>query len=243
MTTRHKLKRKELKQPDEFQSIVESVGLFFELHLAKVIIGAIAMLVAAALALGVYFYEARRGRAAAARFAQALSEIQNKQYAAAQTALAALAADEPYRAVGRLANLYLASAYLAQEQPAKARAALRRYLADGAGPAFRDIALNNLAIACEDLHDYKAAEAAYREAAKIPGPGQGRAQLGVARMLLAQGKRAEAIAAYRGFLDSNPFARERASVMETLADLGVAPPAARQPPMVRIVKPASVPRH
>ena len=65
------------------------------------------------------------------------------------------------------------------------------------------------------------------------------AELGMARMLQKQGKRAEAISVYNDFLVQHPYAPERTGVMETLAQLGVA--ADTQAPIVKIIKPASVP--
>jgi tetratricopeptide (TPR) repeat protein len=243
LATRHKLTRKELRQPDEFQSTFEALGDFLEAHLTRVLLGAGAILVLGAIVFGIYSYEVNRARAASERFSQALTELQNQQYAAAEGDLQGLAANEPHREVGRLAFFYLASAYLAQNQPAKARDDLLKYLAHDNPALFRDSALNDLAVAYEDLGDYRHAEDAYRKAAALEGPGQERAEVGVARMLLKQGRRAEAIAAYRNFLTQHPFASDRESVMETLASLGVAPPAAPGAPIVRIIKPATVPTH
>jgi tetratricopeptide (TPR) repeat protein len=242
LATRHKISRKELKQPDEFQSIFETAGLFFELHMTEVLLGVAALLVVVAIAFGLYFYEVRQGGAASARFDQALSQLQGGKYDAAEKALSSLAADEPHRAVGRLSNLYLAIAYLAQKEPAKARDTLQRYLAEDDASVFRGAALDDLAVSYEELGDYKQAENAYRQSAKIEGPEQARAELGVARMLQKQDKHAEAISAYNDFLAQHPYAPERTVVMETLAQLGVAPPAAASPlPMVKIVKPPSAP--
>ncbi len=243
MATRRKLSRKELKQPDEFQSIFETVGDFVEQHLTRVLLGLGAVLGAVAIGFVVYSYEANRSRLASERFSQALTMLQNHQYGAAEAYLSSLVTDEPHRDVGRLAKFYLASVYLAQNQPARARDELQSYLAHDNPPLFRDAALNDLAVAWEDLHDYKRAEDAYRQAAALQGPGQERAELGVARMLEKQGRRAEAIAAYRNFLSQHPFASARQSVMETLAALGVASPPMSNPPLVRIIKPATVPNH
>jgi len=236
LATRHKISRKELKQPDEFQSIFETAGLFFELHMTEALLGVAALVVIVAIALGFYYYEAHRGREAAARFDQALSDLQGGKYDAAEKELSSLATDEPHRAVGRLANLYLATAYLEQKQPAKARDLLLRYLAEDDASLFRGAALDDLAVTYEELGDYKQAEDTYRQASKIEGPEQVRAELGMARMLQKQGKRAEAISVYDEFLAQYPYAPERTGVMETLAQLGVAP--ASTPPIVNIVKPA-----
>jgi tetratricopeptide (TPR) repeat protein len=239
LATRHKISRKELRQPDEFQSIFETAGAFFEFHMTEVLLGVAALVVIVAVAFGFYYYEVRRGRAGAARFEQALTDLQAHKYDTAEKTLSSLAANEPHRAIGRLANLYLASAYLAQKEPAKARDTLLRYLAADDASIFRGTALDNLAVAYEEMGDYKQAEDAYRQAAKIEGPEQARAELGMARMLQKQGKRAEAISVYNDFLAQHPYAPERRGVMETLAQLGIA--ADTQAPIVKIIKPASVP--
>ena len=241
MATRHKISRKELKQPDEFQTVFETAALFFELHLTEVLLGAAALLVVVAIALSFLYYEAQRGRAASARFDQALSELQGGKFEPAEKELSSLAADEPHRAVGRLANLYLANAYLAQKEPAKAREALLRYLAADDASVFRGAALDDLAVTYEELGDYKQAEATYRQASAIAGPEQARADLGMARMLQKQGKRDEAVAVYRDFLAQHPYAPERTLVMETLAQLGVSPATASPPPNVKLINPPSAP--
>ena len=236
MATRHKISRKELKQPDEFQTVFETAALFFELHMTEVLLGAAALLVVVAIALSFFYYEAQRGRAASARFDQALSELQGGKYESAEKQLSSLAADDPHRAVGRLANLYLANAYLAQKEPAKAREALLHYLAGDDASVFRGAALDDLAVTYEELGDYKQAEATYRQASAIEGPEQARAELGMARMLQKQGKRDEAVAVYRDFLAQHPYGPERTLVMETLAQLGVSPATAAPSSTVNLSK-------
>jgi tetratricopeptide (TPR) repeat protein len=236
--TRPKITRKELKQPDEFQTIFETAGAFLELYLTEILIAAGALVVLIAIVLGVYYYEASRARAAAARFSEAVGELHDGKYDAAERDLASLAADEPHRAVGRLANLYLGNAYLSQNQPEKAREAFNRYLSQEESPLFRGTALNDLAVADEKLADYKQAEDAYRRASDIDGPGQARAMLGMARMLQKQGKRDDAIAVYRDFLARHPYAPERSIVMMSLAEMGVTPDAPLPVPPAKAVKPA-----
>ena len=209
--------------------------------MTEVLLGAAALVVIVAIAVGFYYHQVRRGRAAAARFDQALTELQGRKYDAAEKTLSSLAADEPHRAVGRLANLYLASAYLAQKEPAKAREALLRYLAGDDASVFRGAALDDLAVTYEELGDYKQAEATYRQASAIEGPEQARAELGMARMLQKQGKRDEAVAVYRDFLAQHPYAPEHTLVMETLAQLGVSPATAAPSPMGKLINSPSAP--
>ena len=94
MATRHKINRKELRQPDEFQSIFETAGTFFELHMTEVLLGVAALLVIVAVAFGFYYHEVRRGRAGAARFDQALTDLQAHKYDAAEKSLLSLAAEK-----------------------------------------------------------------------------------------------------------------------------------------------------
>jgi len=238
LATRPKISRKELKQPDEFQTIFETAALFFEAHRIEVFSGLAVLLGLTAIVCAIYFYEAGKTRAAAVRFEQAMSELEGGKYDAAEKTLKSLAQDEPRRAVGRLSNFYLGIAYLAQKQPDRARDSFQHYLALDDTSIFRGAALDDLAVTYEDLGDFKQAEDAYRQAAKIESPDQARAELGVARMLQRQGRRADAIAAYNDFLTRHPYAPERSIVTETLAELGAAsPPLAVSPAPAVTVKP------
>jgi predicted negative regulator of RcsB-dependent stress response len=239
--TRPKITRKELKQPDEFQTIFEAAGTYAELHLTEILLAAGALVIAVAVILGIYYYQAHRARVAAARFSKAIGELHDGKYDAAERDLTSLAADEPHRAVGRLANLYLGNAYLRQNQPKKAREALDGYLSHEDSPLFRSAALNDLAVADEKLGEYKQAEDAFRRASDIEGPGQARAMLGMARMLQKQGKREDAIAVYRDFLARHPFAAERSIVMMSLAEMGVSPDAPPPAPSAKPIRPAAAP--
>jgi Flp pilus assembly protein TadD len=82
----------------------------------------------------------------------------------------------------------------------------------------------------ESVRDYRAAGDAYRQAAAIPGPQQGEAQIGAARVLVLTGDKPGAIAAYRLFLTQNPYSPDREDVVEALARMGAAPQIARPAP-------------
>jgi tetratricopeptide (TPR) repeat protein len=149
--------------------------------------------------------------------------------------------------------LYLATAYMDENQPAKARDVLETFLQGRGQPLFRQMALTQLGVANEDLGDYRKAHDAYLRAAMIDGPRKQAAEFGVARTLARQGQKAEAIAAYKQYLKENPFSQERDSAIEALADLGAAPAADSAPvrtieippigaaPAVKAQTPASAP--
>src|ERR1700693_1973226 len=102
-TTRtQKISRKELKQPDEFQTFVANAQQFLLNNLQQVIVSAAVVLVAGAFAVGLYYYEIHRDAVAGDRFYTAISELNKKQYARAEADFEKLANDESGRDVGRL---------------------------------------------------------------------------------------------------------------------------------------------
>jgi tetratricopeptide (TPR) repeat protein len=228
-THHKKISRKELKQPDEFQSFVANAEEFLFNNLQQVIVSASIVLTVGALAVGLYYYEIHRDNMAGDRFYSAISELNQKNYQQAEADFEKLAQDEPGREVGKLARFYLGSAYFQQGLLEKARDALVAYMPDAKDNLFASMAYADLGVIYEKMGDLKKAQGAYAQAAAIPGPEQTRAELQVARMLARQGDKADAINAYRRVLTAHPFSRERQTVIEALAELGAAPPAGAAP--------------
>jgi predicted negative regulator of RcsB-dependent stress response len=223
--THRKLRRKELRQPDEFITFFENLRSFLLDNLVQVIIGACAVIALAAIGVGVYFYTQYRDRLVADQFYEAITALDHKEYKTAETDFSKLADDHPHASLGRLARFYLAGCYMAEKEPAKARDALNQYLAGDDRPTFKSLALLQLGVAYEDLGQFQQAHQTYSEAAILPGPQKMRAELAAARMLVREGHKDAAIAAYRQFLKENPFAEERTDVFIALAELGVQPEA------------------
>jgi len=223
--THIKINRKELREPDEFQSFVANAQEFLLNNLTQVIVSASIVLVAGALAVGLYYYEIHRDDIAGNRFYSAISELNQKNYKQAEADFDKLAQDEPGREVGKLARFYLGSAYFQEGQLDKARDALVAYIPDAKDDLFASMAYEDLGIIYEKMGDLKKAQGAYAQAAAIAGPEQTRAELQVARLLARQGDKPGAINAYNRFLTAHPFAQDRQTVIEALAELGAAPPA------------------
>lgn len=219
-THHKKISRKELKQPDEFFTFLEQSRAFILGNLQQVITSAAVVLAAALIAIGIYTYERHRDAVAGDRFYRAMTELTQKNYKQAESDFEKLAEDEPGRRVGQLARFYLASAYLEDGKPEHARDALIAFLASSHDPAFTNLALNELGVVYENLGDLKKAQGAYSQAASVAGPMSTDAQLAAARMMLKQGNQAQAIKVYQDFLQEHPFAQERATVAEALAQLG-----------------------
>jgi predicted negative regulator of RcsB-dependent stress response len=221
-TSHYKINVKDLKGPSEFVTTVDRIGNYLVNNLVRVIIGAVALIAVAALIFTYSFYRSHQDRVAASHFYDALTALNHKDYKTAEQGFASLAQSGSGK-LARLAPLYVASAYIADNKPAQARDALETYIADSNHSQFKNLALVQLGVAYEDLGDFKKAHDAYAQAATIAGPAKASAQLGVARTLLKQGDKTGAITAWRNFLAENPFSPERSNVVDSLAALGVAP--------------------
>jgi len=223
---RRKITRKELKQPDEFTSFLESAQEFFLTNLRQMVISALIIAASAAVVGGIYWSERRQDRIASDQFYAALTALNAKQYKNAERQFAELAISQQRRRVGKLARFYLGCAYLGGNDLEHARQSFVAFVADEHDPTFANLALTNLGVIYERMGDYGKAAGAYRQAASLVGPEQVRAQLGVGRMLTKQGQKDEAVAVYRAFLAAHPFAQQRDEVVESLAMLGATPVAA-----------------
>jgi tetratricopeptide (TPR) repeat protein len=245
-----KINRKELEQPDEFVTFVESAQKFFLANLQRVVISAAVVVAAAGIVIGVYLYESRRDRIAGEQFYAALSALNSKQYKAAEEQFTKLADSEPGRRVGKLSRFYLGNAYLAENDLQHARDAFVAFVAEEHDSTFANLALTDLGVVYERMGDYAKAAGAYQQAASVAGPEQVRAQMGMARMLAKQGNKDAAISIYRAFLNAHPYAQQRQEVVESLAMLGVGPMAEKKaaipasgPMPVEIPSAAASPKH
>jgi tetratricopeptide (TPR) repeat protein len=223
-TSRHRIDRAELKQPDEFVVGIEKLWRKVAENLPRVIIGAVVLIALVAVGFGVNFYFENRDQAAAARFYDAMTALNHKDYKQAEAGFGALA-DQGSGRLSRLARVYLASALIAQKQYAQARDALVPYVDSGGDSIFQGLALSQLAVAYENLGDFAKAHQAFARAAALRGPASDSAQIGAARTLAEAGDKSGAIAAYRKFLADNPLAPEREDVIAALAAMGAAPAA------------------
>jgi predicted negative regulator of RcsB-dependent stress response len=219
-STHRRISRKQLKQPDEFVSIIESAEEFFLSNLKQVIVSAVIVLAVAAVAAGTYFYEVHRDRVTAGQFYSALSALNSRNYDTAAQDFSRLARSEPNRRLGRLAQLYAGLAYLGQNDLPHARDALIAFLGEEHDPTYMSLARTDLAVVYEKMGEFAKAENEYRQASAVPGPEQARAELGVARMMMQQGNNPGAIEVYRQFLAGHPFSEQRNEVLESLAMLG-----------------------
>ncbi len=225
-THRPKFRRKDLKQPDEFMTVAYSVEDFVEHHLTKVIAGAIAVVLLALALFLIYQHTVSVRERAAEQFYEGFSALSAKDYKGAEQKFEVLIARHPSSTAAALARLYLGLAYFNSGDLADARKALEDYTQGSAPASLRELALMDLGAVYEQMGDYAKAASTYKKAADLKGPESNNARVAIARVLQLEGKRDAAIAAYRDFLNSNPYAAQRDTVVQALANLGVSVPAA-----------------
>jgi tetratricopeptide (TPR) repeat protein len=186
---RIKIRRKALRQPDEFETLTGQAvnwaaanrGLVTAIVVALVVTGL------AAVALGRLRAGERERASLAFRAAHTTFEAGNK-YAEAADAFAALARDYPRTAYGRLAGLYRGHALARQGDAAAAATAYAEYLATSPDPPYlRQEALVGLGHAKEATGETTPALEAYVEAGTLEGPYRTDALLSAARLHEASG--------------------------------------------------------
>ena len=182
---RVKIRRKDLRRPDEFLEFTGRAWDWVVDHRSAVMTVAAAVVVLAGIITGIRQYENHRGRVAAEAFRKATALLAAGEADAAADAFGAVPRVGSY---GALSDLYRGHAAL---QAANAPAAARAFRA-AAGAAeiptyLRQEALYSLAVALDMQGDAPGALAAYEEAGNLPGPFRVDARLAAARLSHAAG--------------------------------------------------------
>ena len=214
---RKRFRRKELRQPDEFETLTGQAVAWVRGN-PQILLGVLAAVVVAALA-GVLFGRMRAARqeAAAVDFGTAHTAFEAGKFAQAADAFATLAREHPRTSSGRLAGLYRAHAVARQGDPAAAATAYGEYLATSPEPAYlRQAALTGLAQAKEASGDTAAALEAYLQAGALEGPYRTDALLGASRLQEATGHADQAREVYARLLKEAPDPRLRELLLAKL---------------------------
>jgi tetratricopeptide (TPR) repeat protein len=203
---RIKIRRKALRQPDEFETLTARAVEWAETN-RQLVIGAVAALLVVALA-GFLFgrYRAGRTERAAVAFQQAHDIFgAGGKFPEAADAFAAVARDYGSTTYGKLALLYKAHALARQPDPSAAATAYTEFLATSPDqPYVRQQALVGLAHAREATGDSAGALDAYTQAGALEGAYQTDALLGAARLQQATGHPDAARDIYSKLLQGNP---------------------------------------
>ncbi len=222
-TASRKINRKDLRQPDWFQTNSERALEYFNAHRVLVFTAFAGLLLLVAIIAGWRMFKHDQNQKAAQEFSRAMTLYQGEKYG---EAIPTLENVTTYRwsNYAVLAHIYLANSHLATNDADKALSAAQRALAGTRpGSFYRQIALVTLATAEEQKKDCKNAVQHYTEAQNITGPLQGRAILGKARCSEALGDNAAAVTAYKEYVKENPGSPLTVKVAELEAKTPPAP--------------------
>ncbi len=199
-TTSRRITRKELRQPDWFQTVTEDALEFYQRRRVAVYLGIAAAIL---ILLGIWGWAVFKGRQdsiAAQEFGQAMAQYHAEKYREAIAGLEKVQAQRWSR-YANLAHLYEANSYLALNDLTKAATAAQRFITGtDQNSLMRQIGLLTLADIEERQSQCKEAIKNYEEAAKIKGAFSDRAILGEARCAVQMGDVTGGIAAYRQLL-------------------------------------------
>jgi predicted negative regulator of RcsB-dependent stress response len=199
-STSRRLTRKELRQPDWFQTVTEDAFEFYQRQRFAVYLG---LAVVILLLLGIWgwaVFKERQDSMAAQEFGHAMTQYHAGKY---REAIAGLEKVQTYRwsRYANLAHLYEANSYLALNDFTKATNAAQRFIVGtDQNSLMHQIGLLTLADIEERQSQCKEAIKNYTEAAKIKGAFTDRAILGEARCAVQMGDVKGGIAAYRQLL-------------------------------------------
>jgi predicted negative regulator of RcsB-dependent stress response len=208
-STSRRISRKELRQPDWFQTVTGDALESYKRHRVAVYLG-IAVIIL--LCLGIWgwgVFKERQDSIATQEFGQAMTQYHAGKY---REAIASLEKVQTHRwsRYANLAHFYEANSYLALKDFTKATHAAQRFIVGtDQNSLMRQMGLLTLADIEERQSQCKEAITNYTEAAKIKGAFTDRAILGQARCSVQMGDVKGGIGAYRQLLKEqaeSPFA-------------------------------------
>jgi tetratricopeptide (TPR) repeat protein len=224
---RVKIRRKDLRQPDEFETLTGQVVAWADEHRQLLLTAAGVVLVIALGALLVGRSRAARNEAAATDFRSAHELFAGSKWPEAATAFEDVATKYPSAPFGRLARMYRGHALARGGDAAGATTAYTDYIAGDPETAYlRQEALTGLGRAKEASGDTAGALEAYTQAADLEGPFRIDALLGAARIDERTGAADKAREIYTRLQAENPQGDLRSFLASKLPP---APPASPPP--------------
>lgn len=229
---RTKIRRKDLRQPDEFIELTGRAWQWLQDNRKPtIIVGAVVIVLLVAIA-GIRQYQSYRASTAAEAFRKATALLAEGDPKGAAAAFAKL---PPVRAYAALGQLYRGHAALKDGDPAGAAEAFRKAASHSDLPSYlRQEALYSLALVLDQQGDTVGALTHYEEAAELPGPFTTDARLSAARVNQAAGDLTKARALYElavGDAEEGGLAQEdmRKIAAWNLTSLGTEGPAPAPP--------------
>ena len=165
-----KIRRKELKAPDEFLTWSRRVIHYGAGHRTAAIAAITAVVIALGGVLAFQTYSGWRSAAAAEAFTRARRTFDEGKYAEAAEQFSAIHARWPSTGAGRFSLVYVGAAYVQTGQTDRAKSAYSDLRDRADGDELRQVASYNLGLLARQAGDAAAAREHLRTAASIDGP-------------------------------------------------------------------------
>ncbi|MCC6767062.1 MAG: tetratricopeptide repeat protein [Deltaproteobacteria bacterium] len=229
--TEQRLTRKDLRQPDEFQTLSRQALEFVEANRTAVT-AALAALIVLLLAIVSYrMISQSREASASVAYTEARALLTDKKYGDAAVKFEDVASRYGGTSYGPLAILERGNALLLADQAADAVAAYEKFLRSAPPTDYlRQLAHTRLGYAQEKLGKPADAERAFATAASEPGPFGAESLFGAARNAEAAGSADKAKDLYTQLLEKHPASEYRDVASAHLTALGGTVPAAKAAP-------------
>ncbi len=209
MPSTARIRRKDLRRPDEFVTLTNRSMAYVKEHSRQV--GWIAAVAAVALIAVIAFFSARSNQARRASdvLGRGLGAFKGGNYEEAIAEFRNYGDESSHSPIGP-PQLYVGEAQLATGKYDDAAAALQKAAPEAQVPYVRQSGLVSLGYALEEKKDYAGAADRFHAAAEISGPYTAVAVLGEARNRELAGDKAAAKEAYSRYIQEYPQAPERA---------------------------------
>jgi predicted negative regulator of RcsB-dependent stress response len=227
--TDQRLTRKDLRQPDEFQTLSRQAMQFVETNRNAVIAVLTAVIVLLLAIVAYRMISQSREASASAAYAEARQLLTDKKYAEAATKFDTVVSQYGGTSYGPLALLERGNALLLADQAADAATAYEKFLQSSPPTDYlRQLAHTRLGYAQEKLGKPADAEKSFTTAASETGPFVAEALFGAARNAEIAGNADKAKQLYTQLLDKHPTSEFREVAGAHLLALGGTLPAAKQ---------------
>jgi tetratricopeptide (TPR) repeat protein len=233
---KRRLRRKDLKQPDEFLTLTAQVLTWGRAHPQIVTWSGLGLLAACIAVFVVVSFQSARSHDSNADLGRAMLALQGGQSSNTATAFEEVARRWPSAAAGKVAAILGANAELRQGNDASALELLQRALdsSDGLPQYLRQELLFDWGYVLERRESWNEAAEKYAAGAALPGPFAAPAVLGEARVRERAGDKERAQQLYAAFVEKFPDFPDHAMVSEKIHpaqhDPGTASPAAGAKP-------------
>ena len=170
MTRDPKIRRKDLKGPDEFLTATQRALAYARAHERETLLAIGAFVAIVAIVVGIRGYRSWRDGQAAEAFREAFRAYAAEDLVEARKGFETVSKDWRGGLWGNLALVYLGDAAVRTKDSAGAQAAFEQALESAREPSLRQIAEYNLGVIKRNAGDAAAANEHFRKAAGIEGP-------------------------------------------------------------------------